>query len=266
LHASLAYGFIDGQLVVGAGPRITGVSFSRGTSSGLLSVGGVGYQVGAVFKPNGHQVRVGAAYKSPVEPSLAASGSDDSPVFAPTAIHLPWQAALGIAYQIGRRPMNPLFVAAEDRADELGKETDEERDDVEASLRREYFQRPRFYVLLTTELLLLGSARDSVGVSSFLRTSDRVERSGQHLTASPRAGVETELIPDWLKVRAGTYLEPARVPDATDRAHGTLGFDLKLFHWDVFGLIGDFDGWVVSGAADAARQYLNTSFTIGFWH
>jgi len=48
--------------------------------------------------------------------------------------------------------------------------------------------------------------------------------------------------------------------------HGTGGCDIKLFRWNIFGLLDRFDYWQLSLGADAARQYLNTSFSIGFWH
>jgi hypothetical protein len=121
-------------------------------------------------------------------------------------------------------------------------------------------------VLVTTEVLILGPSPDSVDLGSFYQDSSSVRRSGQHHTLSGRLGAETEAVPDWLKLRVGTYLEPARILGATDRVHGTFGFDVKLFRWDVFGLIGDFDSWLASAAVDYAREYLSTSFSIGFWH
>jgi hypothetical protein len=48
--------------------------------------------------------------------------------------------------------------------------------------------------------------------------------------------------------------------------HGTLGGDIKLFRWGVFGLVHPFDWWQLSIAADVAQAYLNTSFSVGFWH
>jgi hypothetical protein len=39
-----------------------------------------------------------------------------------------------------------------------------------------------------------------------------------------------------------------------------------LFKWDVFGLMEPFNYWQLSLAADAARSYLNTAFSIGIWH
>jgi hypothetical protein len=83
---------------------------------------------------------------------------------------------------------------------------------------------------------------------------------------SPRLGLESEVIAERLILRAGSYLEPARSGFANARVHATFGGDIKLFHWDVFGLIREFDGWTFSTAVDGAKNYLNTSFSIVFWH
>jgi hypothetical protein len=316
VHASIGYGFGRGQLVLGAGPRVTGVSLSRATSaSGLLSVAGVGYQAGLVYKPLNQRFRIGATYKSEVKPSLGSGAtSADQGAYNATAITLPWQASAGIAFQLGPREMNLPLVTVEDRmrafelelearalqreseieqaratyesdptpinderlarvkararreedADERRLETRTEQTD--KALLAEYLARPRFYFLVTTELLMLGPTADGVGLGSLYQGRSRVRLSGENLTVSPRLGLETEVIPNWMKLRAGTYLEPARVAGSTDRYHVTGGFDLKLFRWNVFGLIGDFDSWTFSAAVDSAREYLSTSFTVGFWH
>jgi hypothetical protein len=78
--------------------------------------------------------------------------------------------------------------------------------------------------------------------------------------------VESEVLPHILRLRAGSYYEAERVNLTPSRVHGTGGFDVRLFEWDVFGLVKPFDYWQLSVAADAARAYLNTSFSIGFWH
>jgi hypothetical protein len=121
-------------------------------------------------------------------------------------------------------------------------------------------------VLVTAELLALGASSGSVGFGSYYEGRTRLALSGQNLTLSPRLGLESEVVPDRLKLRVGSYWEPARVDTARDRIHGTFGFDVKLFRWDVFGLIGDFDSWLASAAVDGARDYLSTSFSVGFWH
>ena len=74
------------------------------------------------------------------------------------------------------------------------------------------------------------------------------------------------MVPRWLRLRAGSYLELATTEQGSARLHGTGGVDVKLFEWNVFGLVSPFDYWQLSLAADGAKQYLNTSFSIGFWH
>jgi hypothetical protein len=316
VHASLGYGFFDGQFVLGAGPRVTGVSLSRGSgASDILSINGIGYQVGAVYKPLNSRLRVGAAYKSEVRPSFDATvGTAEQPVYNTTALRLPWQASAGFAYQFGPRPFNPPFVTAERRAqafrynqelDSIARErqleeaertyeaaptpeNDERLARIKARFRREaardedrlaeheqrvndalfkeYMARPRFYVLVTTELLILGPTSESIDLVSVYENRSKVRFSGETLTLSPRLGLESEVAPNWLRLRAGSYLEPARAAGAKDRLHGTFGFDVKLFRWNVFGLLGDFDSWSFSSAVDGAREYLSTSFSIGIWH
>ena len=316
VHASVAYGFYDGQLHVGVGPRVTGVGLSRGSgASEILDVAGVGFQGGVIFKPVDHQYRVGATFKSAVTPAIDSGlGGTDENAYRTSAIRLPWQASAGFAYQFGARRLNPPFYSAEaqvmrlrhrveqdrarreraieeaERAAELqptaenrrrlalledkhdleedaeDKSLDESVERAADSLRREYLSRPRSYVLLTTELLVLGASSGSVGFGSYYQGRSRVQLSGQNLTLSPRVGLESEVIENWLKLRVGSYWEPARVDTAKDRIHGTFGFEVKTFSWDVFGLIGDFDSWTVSAAVDGARDYLSTSFSIGFWH
>ncbi|HEY6560972.1 MAG TPA: hypothetical protein VI072_27035 [Polyangiaceae bacterium] len=316
VHASIGYGFYDGQLHIGVGPRVTGVGLSGGSgASEILNVAGVGFQGGMIFKPVNHQYRVGATFKSAVTPALDSQlGGTEESAYRTSAIRLPWQASAGFAYQFGPRRLNPPFFSAEaqvmtlrhrieqDRArreraiseaeravesepsaenrqrlalleakhDVEAEAEDESLDEsverAEKSLRREYLSRPRSYVLLTTELLVLGASNGSIGFGSYYQGRSRVQVSGQNLTLSPRIGLETEVIENWLKLRAGSYWEPARVETAKDRIHGTFGFELKTFSWDVFGLIGDFDSWTVSAAIDGAREYLSTSFSIGFWH
>jgi hypothetical protein len=83
---------------------------------------------------------------------------------------------------------------------------------------------------------------------------------------SPRVGLETEIIPRWLRLRGGSYLELPVTEDGEARLHGTLGADIKLFPFSVFGLIAPFDWWSFSFAADVAENYLNTGFSVGIWH
>ena len=148
--------------------------------------------------------------------------------------------------------------------DEIELEQAAER--VDRLLRERYLRMSRNYLLMTTALMITGAADNAVGVESFLQR--KVNRSGERTVFSPRLGLETEAVPNWVKLRAGTYGEPTRfaTPTAHGRLHGTLGFDLKLFPWTVFGLFHETTVWRVSMALDAAERYLNTSIGIGVWH
>jgi hypothetical protein len=68
-----------------------------------------------------------------------------------------------------------------------------------------------------------------------------------------------------LKVRFGSYVEPARNEAGTIRPHGTLGFDLRLFTWDLFGLVSPFS-IQLTGVGDVAPRYFDVGLGIGFWH
>ena len=75
------------------------------------------------------------------------------------------------------------------------------------------------------------------------------------------------MVPNWLRLRAGTYGEPTRFESrgAKSRLHGTLGFDQKLFPWTVFGIFDDGTEWKLSAALDGARHYLGWGVSVGLW-
>ena len=105
---------------------------------------------------------------------------------------------------------------------------------------------------------------DHVGVERYW--SKRGTASSSRPVIFPRLGLESEVVPHILRLRAGSYYEPERFNLTPARVHGTGGFEERLFEWDVCGRIKPFGYWQLSIEADAARAYLNTSFSIGFWH
>jgi len=254
MRPAVAYGYFDGQLLLGAGLRVLGFSFG-GHQANVPLTAGIGYTAGVIVKPTGKQFRVGVAIEQPINAEVA---SDDGT--APTVVHVPWTAAAGFAYQFGTRKLNPPFVTARARArrDAGGREpTEEEVKKAKKDLFDEYQRDQTWYLLLSTELAFIEGSGDVAlaGTTALNRT-----------LVSPRLGVETEAVPRWLRVRAGSYLELATTEEGHSRLHGTAGVDIKLFEWGVFGLIKPFDYWQLSLAVDGARSYLNTSFSIGFWH
>jgi hypothetical protein len=123
---------------------------------------------------------------------------------------------------------------------------------------------PRRYYLLTADLWFNGRVDNGVGVESLLFQT--VQRSGEKVTLSPRLGFETEVWPKRMKIRAGSYVEPSRFAQSTARVHGTLGFDINVLKWNVFGLWPDDYRWQIQVALDLARSYGAFSFGIGGWY
>ena len=254
MHAVAAYGYFDGQLQLGAGLRILGFSFDGGRSLAPATAG-IGYAAGLIVKPKSEQFRVGMVIEQPINAELA--GEDGAP---PLLVDVPWTSALGFAYQFGTRRLNPPFVTASDRARRNGGGREPTREDTEKAARElfdEYQKAQTWYLLVSLELAVI-EGPDEVALGDFVA----VDRP----LVSPRLGLESEVVPRQLRLRGGSYLELPVAAEGKLRPHGTIGVDIRLFRWDVFGLVQPFDYWQLSLAADGAAAYLNTSFSIGFWH
>src|SRR6478609_6985932 len=250
----MAYGYFDGQLLLGAGLRIVGFSLGGGQGDVPLTAG-IGYTAGLIVKPKLQQFRVGVAIEQPINAEIASE-----PGAPKTMVHIPWTAAFGFAYQFGSRRLNPAFVTVSDRArrNSAGrKPTPADEKKAKQELFEAYQKDQTWYLLVSTELALLQGGSDLA-----LGSKHDFNRA----LVSPRLGVESEIIPHYLRLRAGTYLELAATEDGHSRMHGTGGVDIKLFEWSIFGLLQPFDYWRLSLAADGAKSYLNTSFSIGFWY
>jgi len=111
-----------------------------------------------------------------------------------------------------------------------------------------------------------GPVKNAVGVESFLQRV--VDHSGDRVVASPHLGVESEVVPNWLKLRAGLYGEPTRFSNnrAGPRMHTTVGFESKLFGWSVFGIWDKDAQWRVQASVDSSQRYFAWSASIGIWH
>ncbi len=117
--------------------------------------------------------------------------------------------------------------------------------------------------LLLIGLLVTGNTPNAVGISDFL--AQRQIGSGENIVVSPRLALETEAIRNWLIVRGGTYLEPARYADAFSREHFTAGVDIRLFKFNPWGIFGE-DPWRLRLAADLSARYFNYGISLGKYH
>lgn len=118
-------------------------------------------------------------------------------------------------------------------------------------------------IMLLTTVLVTGNTLNGVGVADML-AQEKVA-SGESIAISPRVALETELYPKWITARVGTYLEPARVAGTDSRGHATVGFDVRLFKFNPFGLFGDTP-WRIRLAGDLAPRYVNYGIAIGRYH
>lgn len=113
--AQMAYGFMNGQLSVGAGVRVLTTQLLQSDGPTLLTMAGAAPEVGALYMPTGVQWRLGAALRAAV--NGGASGSDElthdggvtkaGDFVLPSEITMPWEVEAGFAYQLGPRPLNP---------------------------------------------------------------------------------------------------------------------------------------------------------------
>ena len=325
-HIQSGYGFLDGQLIVGAGLRIlrqrSYVSDDLVSDGDLYQTLGLGGEVGVTIKPHRRRWSLGAALFPRMKTGLRNRGNTTTTpegdivvgdFFLPRNTTIPTTGSVGFSYQFGPRPSNPPWISAEKlAAEELDRlarkrkrmESAEEEEIAEARrrggpdlalcvqvIRQRYARKyaalkqqkkelkkaaweqlrhqyrwgwPRRYYLLTADLWFNGRVRDGVGVESFLFQT--VQRSGEKMTVSPRLGFETEVWPTRMKLRAGSYIEPTRFKESSPRVHGTFGFDINLFKWNVFGLWPDDYRWQVTTAFDFARAYGSFSVGIGGWY
>jgi len=134
---------------------------------------------------------------------------------------------------------------------------------LKAERKARYQNWPREKILVVASVLVTGASSNAIALEDFFDQSR--EPYGDRVTASPRVGIEAEPIPNYLKGRIGSYLEPSRFDGVEARQHFTTGFDLKLLKWEGFGL---FPGqvWRISGVADVAPRYTDWGISVGAWH
>jgi len=314
---TLARAVDGGQIVAGLGLLVTALDLTTRdeiiTRSGnLFTTRGVNMEGGLLFRPDHEPVRLGCALRAPVitevdsraprigEDFVLGDPASGQAIFLPERVKRPWNADVGLAVQIGPRPLNPPWTdealrmvrieqwlerrehsrsVRRQRASqnpalvERQLEAERERDEAVAETWRRrmrellsdrYAELPRSYLLLSAALHVDGRVANAVGIESFL--SQRVDRAGEHTTFSPRLGAEFEPWHDRLQLRGGSYLEPSRFRAADARVHGTFGFDLRLFSWTVFGLAERRTSWRAGAVIDFARDYLSWGVSLGVWH
>lgn len=275
-HVGLGYGLFDGQLTIGLGSRIANMNIVQdaGTmdDAELVDFTGAGLEVGAVLGLEGLPFRVGASLRSAVDSRVVEDPNMPVPshvgsVLLPHSVHLPWEVEVGLAWQLGPRPLNGRYLrykAAGPRVEreladrpDAGDRADEAQDRVEDEAHVHLRSLPRRYLLLSGSVLVTGPTNGGVGIDAFLE--QEVRPRGVHTSATLRLGAEAEVVPDWLRLRTGFYLEPGRQVGVGLRPHVTGGFTARLF--TVFGYT-----LAATFTLDGAPRYVDLGVGVGLWH
>lgn len=295
LDPVVSYGFLDDQLHVGGGLRVVYLQIAgnlanvkpdgsiedNGAATDLFTNYAVGAQAGVLWAPYAYPIRIGGAARSPLAATegqfgggFKADAAGDiraGDFYFPKRADLPWELEGGFALQLWKRPLNipwqdedkvPVPDTERWRQTKNGQIEPPWRG-ARRMLKQQYRAIPRQKVLLTTSALVSGPVQNAVGVESML--TGKLQRSGEDVSITLRGGVETEVVPYWLVLRAGSYLEPTRFKESRSRLHGTAGFQVRLFEWDAFGLADPGTIWRLSGAVDVARDYFAWSVGAGMF-
>ncbi len=243
-----AYAAYGGQLTVGGALTVVSATVGPRTlddrqpdDAQELTVQGGGLLGGVLWAPHDLPYRLGVTLRTRALGEEVTGRTAIRGVTPPDRIIAPWQLGGGFAWMFGPRPFNPVA--------DFG-------DWVERGTPKPDPTLPRKYLMVTADAVVTGpSDADTVGTQALL--SGVVRPAGRSHSLSVRAGVESEVWVDVLRLRAGSYYEPNRHADV-GRVHGTLGGD-----WHVGELWWD---WKLSGALDVADGYVNLGLGLGFWH
>jgi hypothetical protein len=130
-HLLGAFRLLGDQLVFGAGARAAtlGVDASQGTFTMI----GAAPEIGLLIRPDWQSFRVGGTVRLPVEGVPAPGlGKGSVGLALPGHVVLPWEVEVGVAVQIGPRPLNPVWIDPE-----------QQEKDVKAAFRRRGEERAR---------------------------------------------------------------------------------------------------------------------------
>lgn len=141
ITTSIANSFADDQLALGVGLKIAVLDIDQRVDSSyatVVSSAGVGFQVGAIYKPKKIPLRLGATFRSKITiadvpgdfvtaEGHRAVGPRDAPFLLPDRVELPWELELGAAVELGSRPFNRVRPDASFVEDALRAGVDERR-------------------------------------------------------------------------------------------------------------------------------------------
>jgi len=133
-HILAGWSFLGGQLMLGGGVRVGGMFLK--TPDADLTMLGVAPEFGFLIRPDWKSFRIGATFRMPVD-----AGSLDSAqlrvdkagvkraggLILPDQVVWPWELEVGLAVQVGPRPLNPQWINPHDQERQLEQLQEMER-------------------------------------------------------------------------------------------------------------------------------------------
>jgi hypothetical protein len=237
-HVAVAWRWVETGLTFGAGLRGAVLNvYTTEASQGLFTDLGLSGELGAVWQPRSANLRLALAGALPVYAGTVQSSCDPNNCqgyILPNQAIVPWTVVLGTGWRFAssrwNQPVDTRY-----------------RDELQATF--------------AFDLLVAGSLDNAYGIEEF--AAKQLQPSGRNLSWSPRFGVEGEIIPGWLRIRGGTYFEPARFGGVVGRYHSTAGAEVRIL-W--FHLHGEEYRISLSLAGDFAPRYNNAGASLGLWN
>lgn len=254
LHAfgSLGAAFWKDQLLLGVGIESTHAAFLYFENRALkdsLAYHGYGVQVGGLWRPYLEDYRLGFSFRPKTIGRPAAPRADIGGFIPFSDIVAPARLSLGGSWAVGGHGRAYNILTREEWAQTGTFEGGAPK-----------YTPALTKWLLSAQLDVTFPVADATYAAAFLqqKTEDFAQPAGYRVAFEPRLAAEREVFPNHLRVRAGTYLEPALTDTGYLRPHLTLGTEIYLFRVGPqrlsFGLSFDF-----------AHQYQNLSVAILVW-
>lgn len=237
-HVAVARNFWDNGLTFGVGLRGALLNvYTSEASQGLFTQLGISGEMGAVWQPRDLNLRLGVGGALPVYTGSVKTSCDPNNCFGyilPGQAIVPWTAVVATGWRLSKSRWN---VPVKTRY----------RDELQATV--------------AFDLVVAGSVDNAYGIEEF--AAKQLQPSGRSLSWSPRVGLEGEVIPGWVRLRAGGYFEPARYAGVDGRFHGTAGAELRVLwfhvHHEEYRIS-------LSLAGDFAPLYRNAGASLGLWN
>jgi hypothetical protein len=237
-HIALARTFLDGDVAAGVGVRGGALNvYTLDTNQTLFTRAGASGEAGLVWKPREQSYRLALSAALPVYTGIVSYSCDPSNCagyILPSDAIVPWSSTASVAWRFGATPWNHK---------------------VEGAYRDER------QLTVAFDLSITGKVSSGYGMEAF--AAKQLQASGRETSFTPRLGLEAEVIPAWLRLRAGSYREPSRFEDTTGRWHATGGLEVRLF---AFHLGGHERRVSLSLAGDVASRYKNAGLSVAFWN